>query len=92
MTAYNRNHNRNDPVASVGADFNINMPAAYREFPRDSYLERLIKKSSTISKCYSIIIFCNIREESVEIENWLQLSKRNALILDNYCRLNIAIN
>lgn len=31
MTARNRNRNCNDPVGSVGADFNINIPTAYGE-------------------------------------------------------------
>ena len=54
MTTHNRNRNHNDPNLSVGADFPINIPAAYSEGSR---LTMLIKKSPAISRCQSPVTF-----------------------------------
>ena len=57
MTTHNRNRNHNDPNLSVGADFSINIPAAYSELPEGSRLTMLIKKSAAISRCQSPVTF-----------------------------------
>lgn len=57
MTTHNRNRSHNDPNFLVGADFPINIPAAYSELPEGSHLTMLIKKSPAISRYQSLVTF-----------------------------------